>query len=99
MDDNLKRFLFASRVLAIGSLAALAGSALSTWLGSSFALDAEVAQVALSEGERDGDENADGRPDANVAAAVLPAKGARMPAGIPDDAEAIVDASEKMISP
>lgn len=73
MDDNLKRFLFASRVFAIGSLAALAGSALSTWVGSSFALDAEVSQVSLSEDSQDGDDAASGSV---TAAAGLASRGA-----------------------
>jgi len=75
MDDNLKRFLFASRVLAIGSLAALAGSAMSTWVGSSFALDAEVAQVGSLEAADRDDENEEA-PGSPASASNLPGGGA-----------------------
>ncbi|MGB1700581.1 MAG: type II secretion system protein GspC [Nannocystaceae bacterium] len=67
MDDNLKRFLFASRVLAIGSLAALAGSAVSTWVGSTIALDAEIAQVRPSGGEDREDPTGEAPPPGAVA--------------------------------
>ena len=59
MDDNVKRLLFGTRVLAFGAVAAFAGSAAITYAGTSLALDAEVSSVTEVQDDEDDDDERD----------------------------------------